>query len=214
MFPETPIYPFFFNGLTLFIVIVSVFLILRQKGSYFRSVQWLFVGAYIAFGVTVVLEFLRDIIGSELIGFYYTTVGVSAILAANWMLTASAVTLSYGHTSSSIITRTIGHFSLRRVIPFTLYTVYVAALTASLWILAPFRLGYIDRVYGDQAISPVFFDWFGFGMWLLEMMFIFYPSFLMIRRGRKIRSPVASRALPTLAVAWAGVGMVLLLFNG
>ncbi len=214
MFPETPIYPFFFNGLTLFIIVASIFLILRQKGSYFRSVQWLFVGAYIAFSVTVILEFLRDFMEIEIIGFYYATVGISAILAANWMLTVSAVTLSYGHTSGSIIIRTFGLVSWRRIIPLSLYTVYVATLMAYLWILSPFHFVPITRIYGDSIVTPIFHDLFGLGLWILEMLFIFYPAILLIRRARSIRSPIASKALPTLAVAWAGVGMVLLLFNG
>ncbi len=215
MVTVTPIYPFFFNGLTLFIITASILMILRQKGSYFRSVKWLFVGAYIAFSITVVLEFLRDIIEQELIGFYYTTIGVSAILAANWMLTVSAVTLSYGHASESILEKIFGHFSWKRILPLGIYSAYVLALMALLWILVPFRIEFLDRrIYGDQALSPIFSDWFGIGLYVLEMMFVIYPAFLLIRRGRKIRSPIASKALPTLAVAWTGVGFVLLLFNG
>jgi len=209
-----PVYPFIFNGLTLLIVVVSVALLLRQKGSYFRSVQWLFVGAYVSFSISIILEFLRDLVEQKYIGFYYTTVGVSAILTANWMLTLSAVMISYGEASGSNIRRIFGSVSMRRVMPFILYTMYVAILLILVWVMSPFDLVLIERVYGDKAIAPVFYEWYGLGMWIIEFAFIAYPCLLMVRRGIRSRSPIASRALPTLAVAWAGVGMVLLLFNG
>jgi hypothetical protein len=214
MIPSVPIYPLFFNGLTLLIIIVSIILIIRQRGSYFRSVKWLFIGAYILFSTTVILEFFRDIIEVYEIGFYYSTIGVSAILIANWMLTASAITLSYGKNSDSIIIRTFGMLSFRRILPFILYTLYVITLIGLLWLLVPFDILVLDRIYGDQALSPVFHEWYGIGMWILEIFFIFYPALLLVRKGKSIRSPIASRALPNLALAWAGVGFVLLFFNG
>jgi hypothetical protein len=100
------------------------------------------------------------------------------------------------------------------VLPLLLYSSFIIGLALSLWILKPFNIVLLDRFYGDQAISPQFFDWFAMGMYLLEIIFILYPGMLLITRGRQMRSPIASKALPTLAVAWSGVGFVLLFFNG
>ncbi len=211
---NTLIYPFFFNGLTLAIIIVSIILILRQKGSYFKSVQWLFLAAYLEFSFTVVLEFIRDIFEGELIGYYYTTIGVSAIIMANLMLTYSAITIYYGVNSNSIIKRTIGQVTWQRVLPLALYTFFALFLIATLWLFSPFHLEYLNRIYGDTAISPVFHDWFALGMLILEIMFIGYPSYLLLKKGQILKSSSIGRALPVLAIAWVGVGLVLLLFNG
>ncbi|MFC1755351.1 hypothetical protein ACFL96_18505 [Thermoproteota archaeon] len=208
------IYPFFFNGLTLAIILVSVILILRQKGSYFKSVQWLFIIAYLAFSSTVILEFIRDIFEGALIGYYYTTIGVSAIILANLALTYSAITIYYGIDSKSIIERTIGKVTWQRVLPIAIYTIFSVFLILSLWILSPFELGYLNRIYGDIAISPVFHDWYALGMLMLEIMFIGYPSYLLLKKGHMLKELPVGRALPVLAIAWVGVGLTLLLFNG
>lgn len=208
------IVPFFLNGLTLAIIIVSIILILRQKGSYFRSVQWLFLAAYVEFSFTVVLEFIRDIFEDAVIGYYYTTIGVSAIVMANLLLTYSAVTIYYGVDSKSLILRTIGKITWQRVLPITLYTIFSAFLISAVWIFSPFELQYLNRIYGDKAISPVFQDWYALGLLLLEIMFIAYPSYLLLKKGQLLKGTPMGRALPTLAVAWVGVGLTLLLFNG
>lgn len=208
------IFPFFFNGLALAIILVSVVLILRQKGSYFKSVQWLFLAAYLEFSFTVLLEFIRDIFDDAIIGYYYTTIGVSAIIMANLALTFSAITIYYGIDSKSIITRTIGQFSWKRVLPLALYTIFSVFLIAALWLLSPFELEYLSRIYGDTAISPVFHDWYALGMLMLEIMFIGYPSYLLLKKGQMLKGSPIGRALPVLAIAWVGVGLTLLLFNG
>ncbi|MBI2184620.1 MAG: hypothetical protein HYU39_06640 [Thaumarchaeota archaeon] len=204
--------PMIFNGLTLIIIAVSVVMLFRQKGSYFKPVRLFLISAYLLFSITLILEFLRDIFETDIVAFYYTQIGLSAVILANLALTVSAATLAQ---QPSIVLSHFG-FKSKRSLNWALlsYALFAAFLLASLWVTEPFTMSIAVRPYGDEVLTPMFHDWYSLGLVVLLFAFVAYPSRMMILRSRMIRSPIASRALMILPVSWSGVGGVLIVFNG
>lgn len=208
-----------FDGVSLLIVVASLVLLLRQRGSYFKPIR---VFLILAFGLFVVRMALASEVTTLLrqsgvisFGYIYdigAAVAVSAQLLAFLALTASAVTISNGSTARKTFTnlfKTQGGLNK----PFMLYTAYTLFLIVVAWVVKPFIWITITRSPGDVVITAVFQDWYTLGITIIMLAFIAYPCRLMMLQSRRIRSPITSSALRLLSISWGGVGLVLLIFN-
>lgn len=210
------------EGITLLIIVLSIVLLLRQKGSYFRPIKATLILAYVLFLLRLALE--SEIIiflgqsGVITFGYIYDlgiNVGITAQLLAFEALAVCAVAIHNGRKEALSMKVFFRFFKIegRWNKSLLIYTFYLHFLIILAWGLRPFTWVFNERSPGDIIISSVFQDWYIFGVFILLIAFLAYPCRLIIIRSRRIRSPDVSKSLLLLFISWSGIGVVLFVFN-
>lgn len=190
-----------FESFTLFILLLSVAFLLRQKGSYFKPIQSFLIGAYAFLMFALLSEIANNVIQTPATASWTAIIGMSGILLSALGLSSSAVAISGHH---SVFWHYLGLRTEKAVNrPLFLYFVYSIALLVVLWIVQPFELVTIHTLYGSEILIPKFARWYGLAVLIHIIVFMAYPCRLMILQSKKTRSPSASKGFLWMAVSWS-----------
>jgi len=196
-----------------FLSIISslILFFLRQKGSYFKPVQILFILSFASFAIVILCDFLKnDVLLQESWGLYYAT--------AVGMTTALIAGIAVEHASFVLYRK--GHCSLPKKecaalsVASLLFKGYAFALLVIVWALAPWSAVSVTTLWGEPVYSPAYAQWF---MYLIGGFLIFvmaYPCGLLMLSSLHCKDKLVSKALAWLSASWASTGFSLMFFNG
>ncbi|MBI2183432.1 MAG: hypothetical protein HYU39_00580 [Thaumarchaeota archaeon] len=200
------------NGVTLVILALSMALLYRQKGSYFKLVQPFLIAAYALLCIALMAELVIDILQTAETALWFRQLASTALLLSGLTLSAAASAIT---KSPSRFWRRLG-LSVGNTMNRWLfaYTVYTGILLVLLWVVQPFEVVSAVTLYGRELLIPRVYLWYGLMILVSLALFAAYPCRLMIIHGRVLKSPGASKALVSMAVAWMVSGIILIGLRG
>lgn len=190
------------------IIIVLIFLFLRQRGSYFKSVQMFFILAFVSFSVVIFCDFLKNhVIQEEWVVYYTTAGGITAVL-----VTAGSVE----HTARVLYQKGNNidqkHYSMLNLLS-AFFKGYATVLFVITWVLVPWSAEQVTMLWGGVVYAPVYEPWF-FGVLAVFLAFVaVYPCSLFMFSAFRSKEKVVSRALAWTGASWIGTGFSLIFFN-
>jgi hypothetical protein len=202
---------------TLSITAFSAYNVYKQRTTGFRYIRNLLLGVHIFYGAIIVLEMLRTYIATQEYMTVYTIGNTSLVLADVALLTFAAITIYVrpSGTSYKDLFRQLLTFNLNNLI-FILFLGYTIFVDLYLVIVRPFviEIGQVEDILGGTPPITVFLNSYLLMLLLVLILFIAYPSTLLVLARRKVSDPSVKRALILLPIAWSGIGLELLIFNG
>ncbi len=85
---------------------------------------------------------------------------------------------------------------------------------AVLLIYQPFSIVVLPNLVGNYVYTQIFSSAYLDVLLAVLLVFILYPSTLLFLASRRTKDPTVRRALVVLPIAWIGIGLVILIFNG
>lgn len=207
--------------ITLEILGLSAYYIYRQKMTAYRYTKGLLLADYVLFAGVMVFEFLRTAVYttadfmSSGFAYAYTVGGTDLILASNIVLTllAVAVYLVPSGIGSKSVLRLLWDRKLH-VVLFGAYTAFIVFAAVYVAVEKPFLTQQITSITGVILPATAFEQSYLGILLIVLLVFIFYPSLLLVLASRKAKDPAVRRVLRVLPLVWSGIGVDLLLFNG
>jgi hypothetical protein len=207
--------------ITLEITALSAYYIYRQKLTAYQYTKGLLLGVHILFAGVIIFEFLRTAIFSTTdftssgFGIIYTLGGTGLVLADVVLLTLLAVTVYLvpsGLGNKSTV-RLLWDKKLHLVL-FGAYTAFIVYTGLYLLVEQPFVVAEIPSLTGVLVPISSFNTSYLVLLLVILAVFILYPSFLLVFASRKVKDPSVRQVLRILPLAWSGIGVDLLVFNG
>ena len=194
---------------------VLIALLCRQKESYFRSVQILFIQAFLAFATIILAELVFATIESEFIFQYVTKIGVSAALIAILALGVAASILfeKPGKELSWKDLCSKWFLSKKPNLLLMIYSGYTTFILILTWTLAPWQVQQVSNVWGELVNVPSYERWYLVCLSEIFVAFIAYPCSLFILSSRRYKKKGVARALRWFGVSWIGIGSSLIVFQ-
>lgn len=200
------------NGLALGILVLSMVLLFRQKGSYFKPMQPFLITVYAFLCVALVVEVVNDVLQTAETALWFGEVAPAAILLSGLTLATAASAIT---TSPSLFWRRLGLSVGNTVNRWLLvYTVYTGLLLVLLGVAQPIKLVSAVTLFGRKVLVPRVDIWYGILVLVSLGFFVAYPCRLMILKARRLRSRGASKALAWMAVAWVVSAVLLVGLRG
>ena len=207
--------------ITLEITALSAYYIYRQKLTAYQYTKGLLLGVHVLFAGVIVFEFLRTAFystsnfSSSGFGNIYTVGGTGLVLADVVLLTLLAVTvyLAPSGIGNKSIIRLLWEKKVH-VLFFGAYTAFIAFAAAYLVVVEPFGVAQVPSLTGVLVPISGFNTSYLVVLLVVLAVFILYPSSLLVAASRKVKDPSVRRVLRILPVAWSGIGIDLLVFNG
>lgn len=201
---------FIFYIAFLFVIGVLIFFFLRQRGSNFKSVQILFILAYISFAALIFCDFAKNVIIQEKWSVYYANVvGITAVLvAAATVEHASLVLYRKGHN----VIRKRKYSALNSIS--LLYKSCIVILLILTWTLTPWSVTSVTTLWGGITYSANYDGWFLYSLCGFVVFFMLYPCGLLMLSSLHCKEKLMSRAFAWLGASWAASGFSILFFNG
>jgi hypothetical protein len=206
---------------TLEIIALSAYYIYRQKMTAYGYTKGLLLADYVLFAGVMAFEFLRTAVftvanfQSSGFAFVYTVGGTDLILASVVVLTVLAVSVYL--VPSGIGSKRVARLLWDRKLHVALlgaYTAFVAYAGAYVTVEEPFSVQQIPSITGVTLPATAFDKPYLEILLVVLLVFILYPSLLLILASRKAKDPAVRRVLRVLPVVWTGIGVDLLVFNG
>lgn len=192
------------------IIEVLILFFLRQRGSYFRSVQMLFILAFVSWATIIFCDFAKDYMIQGEWGVYFANVvGITASLIA-------AVSVE----QASVLLYRKGHYVIRKKkysgldVISLIFKSCAIVLLALTWILAPWSVASVTTLWGGTTHSALYNMWFLYSLGGFVVFFILYPCGLLMLSSLHCKEKLVSKALAWLGASWAASGFSLLFFNG
>ncbi|MBI2183648.1 MAG: hypothetical protein HYU39_01685 [Thaumarchaeota archaeon] len=205
--------PVVLNGSAFPFIAITIALLIRQRGSYFRPVQLFLIAGHLLMATTLIIEFLRDFISAQMVNSVLTAASTSTALLAIIPLTVAATVI--GKTSvSSPKTTFLNAFKSERNLnrPLATYSIYLVTLSIIAWLLRPFSFGHNEASFSNPVYT-VFDDWYSIGLFGAMLGFIAYPARVMMLKSRQVHSQLAARALLVLPISWVMIAVFLYFFK-
>jgi hypothetical protein len=207
--------------ITLEILGLSAYYIYRQKMTAYGYTKVLLLADYALFGGVMVFELLRTAVYSTSdfvtsgFAYVYTVGGTDLILASNIVLTllAVAVYLVPSGIGSKSVIRLLWEKKVH-VVSFGAYTAFIVFAAVYVAVAAPFVAEQIPSITGVTLPATAFSKSYLLVLLIVLLVFILYPSVLLVLASRKAKDPAVRRVLRVLPVIWSGIGVDLLFFNG
>ncbi len=213
---------------TLIITGTSAAYVYRQKTTEYPQVRNLLVMVHVFYMGVVSLEFGRTFVPIDSCtnagcpaGFtdaflkVYTISNTTFVLADVFLLTLVAVAIYYrpnGKRLADILRELFKHQTGTTF--FALYALYIVVAEGFLLAALPFYAKPLTNIVGSTVVTTQF-DQQYLGMLLgILAVFIVYPSYLLLAARRRTADLQVRRAFSILPVAWVGIGIDLLVFNG
>jgi len=200
---------------TIIITSLSAYYVYRQSAAGYRYIRNLLLLVHLFYVVAVVLEMLRYyILTNEYMTIY--TIGVlSLILFDVALLTFAALTiyLQPSGTSYRDMLRKRPTSSMNGIF-FAVDLIFIFFADIYLIIVRPFHIVDSVDILGVRAQISIFHDDMLVMILAVLILFIIYPSAMLILTRRKVSEKAVRRALIILPLAWTGIGVELLIFNG
>jgi len=213
--------------ITLLITATSAVYVYRQKTSEYPQVRNLLVMVHVFYMGVVSLEFARTFVPApappdnlplvtKVFLSIYTISNTTFVLADVFLLTLVAVAIFYRPTGIRIvdILREVGKHQLGATMLIT-YTAYIAIAEGYI-LLVPSAFGsqILPTIAGSTEVATQF-DTLYLDMLLgILLVSIVYPTTLLIAARRRTTDSQVRRAFAILPIAWVGIGIDLLVFNG
>ncbi|MFB0544584.1 MAG: MEDS domain-containing protein [Asgard group archaeon] len=197
---------------TLAVLITLITFIVRQKGSYFKSVQILLLIAFSGVASVVLTNAIKNyLINESWIMLPYVLWGTSAVLVAALAVEHTAFML---HKRQQMMQRK-GFFSSKINIISLFFKVSTLAVLITAWIFNPWQVRYsIPDLWGNLVYGFVYDQWFTAVLGGLLIAVILYPCTVFILLSRKCNDKHVSDALWWLGICWAATGVTLMFFHG
>jgi len=201
---------FYIAILTILTALIIFFM--RQKGSYFRSIQILFVMAILSFSAIVFCDLIKNHLTNAEWAVVFTTIGgMSGAITTAIMVEHAALTL-YKKESEKIPLKDALFKRLNLTsIAFKGYAVSVLLIT---WVFAPWQSRLITNIWGEHVYIPVYEWWYLALLSGVLIAFIAYPCTLFLLLGRKYKEKPVADALTWLGACWISIGFILIIFHG
>ena len=209
---------------TLLITATSAIYVYRQKTTDYPQVRNLLVMVHIFYMGVVSLEFARTFVpapsGSipdftQAFLTVYTICNTSFVLADVFLLTLVAVAIFYRPNGKRMmdILRELGKHQTGMTV-FAVYSFYILLAEGFLLVVRPFTAKPLVNIVGATVITTQFDQEYLATLLGILMVFIVYPAALLLLARRRTADTQVRRAFAILPVAWVGIGIDLLVFNG
>jgi hypothetical protein len=210
---------------TLLITAMSAIYVYRQKTSDYPQVRNLLVMVHVFYMGVVSLEFARTFVPAPLDPLplftqvflsIYTISNTTFVLADVFLLTLVAVAIYYRPRGIKFvdILREVGEHQLGATLLIT-YTAYIAIAEGYI-LLAPSAFGaqVLSTIVGSKEVATEFDPLYLDMLLGILLVFVTYPTTLLIAARRRTADAQVRRAFAILPIAWVGIGIDLLVFNG
>jgi len=188
-------------------VLIVVFL--RQKGSYFRTVQMLFITTFSSFALIVICDLTKNyFLRSESVVPFTTTIAISAALIGAIAVEHAASMLYKGEKFSWKM------FFSKENLPSTIFRGYVISLLILTWVFTPFQIQLVRDVWGSFVYGPIYEWWYLIALSIVAIAVIAYPSRLLVLSSHKFKEKGVASALKWFGVCWVGISFALIYFHG
>jgi KaiC/GvpD/RAD55 family RecA-like ATPase len=187
-----------------------ILFLLKQKGSYFKSAQIVFIIAFASFAIVIFCDFVKNHIIQEGWEVYYTTsVGITAVLVAAIAVEHAAIVLYRKRhcTSSKKEWSTLKAVSL-------LFKSYAVVVLIVSWALGPWSVTFVTTLWGGIVYTPIYDAWFTYLLGGFLAFVMAYPCGLLMLSSVRCKEKLVSDALAWLGASWAATGFSLMFFNG
>ncbi len=212
------------HAATLLITGTSAIYVYRQKTTEYPQVRNLLVMVHIFYMGIVSLEFARTFVPAPpdpippFTTFFldvYTICNTSFVLADVFLLTLVAVAIYYRPNWQhllDIVKETAKHQAGATLLG--IYALYILIAEGFLLAAHPFYANPLINIAGSQVITTSFDQQYLAMLFGILLVFIVYPSGLLLAARRRTSDTQVRRAFAILPIAWAGIGVDLLIFNG
>jgi len=201
----------FYIAVLLALGALTVFL-LRQKGSYFKSVKILFVIGFLSIASLALFDLIKNFfVRSEEVVLFTSIGGVSAVLITAIAVEHAALTL-FKRSREKVHLKTF--FRLKLNVFSAIYKGYTITILIIAWFFTPWQTQLVRNFWGKLVYNPVMEWWYLVSLTIVLVTFIAYPCTLFYLAGRKYREKKLASALKWLGLCWAGVGFVVMTYHG
>jgi len=201
----------FYVAVLLALGALTVFL-LRQKGSYFRSVQILFVIGFLSIASMAVFDLIKNfLVGSEGVVLFTSIGGLSAVLITAIAVEHAAVTL-FKRSREKVPSKTF--FREKLNVLSAIYKGYTTTILIISWVFTPWQTQRVRNFWGELVYNPIMEWWYLVSLTIVLVAFITYPCTLFYLASRKYRERKVASALRWLGLCWTGVGIVVMTYHG
>jgi hypothetical protein len=208
---------------TLLITATSASYVIRQKTTEYLQVKNLLVMVHIFYMAVVVFELARNFVPATTLPeipttFFlgvYTLSNTTFVLVDVFILTLIALAIYYrpnGRGLSDILREVFKHQMQATFLG--IYIVYIVIAEGYLLAAQPFGARPIPNIVGTDVLATQFNPLYLDMLLGILLIFIAYPSTLLLLARARSTDKQVRRAFAILPVAWAGIGLDLLVFNG
>ena len=209
---------------TLLITATSAIYVYRQKTTEYPQVRNLLVMVHLFYMGVVSFEFARTFVPAppdpipvftQAFLSVYTICNTSFVLADVFLLTLVAVAIYYRPNGKRMIDilREVGKHQTGMTL-LGIYTFYILLAEGYLLVVRPFSAKPLVNIVGATVITTQFDQQYLAMLFGILAVFIVYPSGLLLAARRRTTDTQVRRAFAILPVAWVGIGIDLLVFNG
>ncbi|MGB9134232.1 MAG: MEDS domain-containing protein [Candidatus Bathyarchaeia archaeon] len=201
----------FFSATFVALLTLIVFFI-RQRGSYFKSVQILLLIAFSAIASIVFINIIKNYaINESWMMATYPLWGTSAGIIAALAIEHTAFILHERQTTPGemgLLKSRIGVISL-------LFKTYAIAVLVTACILTPWQIKYgVLNLWGNLVYGFTYSNWYMALLGILVAAGILYPCTVLLLLSRRCDDKQVSNALWWLGICWMLIGATLILFHG
>ncbi len=212
------------HAATLLITATSAIYVYRQKTTDYPQVRNLLVMVHIFYMGVVSLEFARTFVPAPpdplptFTKFFldvYTICNTSFVLADVFLLTLVAVAIYYRPNGQRLtdILKEVGRHQAGTTL-LGIYALYILIAEGYLLVAHPFTPNPLVNIVGATVITTQFDQQYLAMLLGILLVFVVYPSGLLLAARRRTSDTQVRRAFTILPIAWAGIGIDLLVFNG
>jgi hypothetical protein len=217
---------------TLIITGTSAIYVVRQKTTEYLQVRNLLVMVHIFYMGVVAFEFARNFVPpttgdtgtfTQFFLSVYTISNTTFVLADVLLLTLVAVAIFYRPNGRGIldILKEVGKHQTGATI-LLIYTVYIMIAEGYLLVVRPWCspssaslvCHSVTNILGNQVVATEFDPLYLDMLLGILLVFLVYPSGLLLFARRRTTDAQVRRAFAILPIAWVGIGIDLLVFNG
>ena len=199
------------------ITIISAYFVSRQQARTYGHTRNFLVLVHVFFLAVVVLEFLRNFLAASSPGFVsvYTIGATSFILIDVVLLSLVAASFYYRPSAQGGGSPLRGLLKRRwHAIAFAAFMAFIAGVEAYLLAYQPFTSEQITNIAGVTLYDTVFDANYVNLLFLVLVLFVLYPSVMLLLSRRRTTDKGVRRALLILPVCWGAIGLEFLIFNG
>jgi hypothetical protein len=211
--------------ITLLITGTSAVYVYRQRTTEYPQVRNLLVMVHIFYMGVVSLEFARTFVPApspdpvptftHAFLTVYTISNTSFVLADVFLLTLVAVAIYYRPNGRRLadILKEVGNHQLGATL-IIVYATYILISEGYLLVVQPFVPQILPTLVGTKEVATQFDPLYLDMLLGILLVFIAYPSGLLIAARRRTTDIQVRKAFAILPIAWIGIGIDLLVFNG
>ncbi|MDH5634351.1 MAG: MEDS domain-containing protein [Candidatus Bathyarchaeota archaeon] len=200
----------FFSAAFAALLVLMIFFI-RQKGSYFKSVQILLLIAFSAIASIVFTNVIKNYaINKSWMMTPYILWGTSAGIIAALAVEHTAFIL---HRQQTIpLEKEL--FQNKMALISLLFKTYAIAVLATAWIWNPWQVkSGIPTLWGNLVYGFTYSDWYTALLGVLLIAAVSYPCIVFLLLSRRCDDRHLSNALWWLGICWTLIGATLILFH-